>query len=179
MTELVPQSFRELLDFYTDCYPDARFGDLDVTALHQALAELEASAAAVEEAESALARAREDFGNAEAAVLGKAARALSFLKIHVEGNASQSEQLEAIGAELSGQRRRSKLAADNSAAILPEARQRRTRRTKSVGANAGQSTVVNDAEQAALQRDDEAAESLQARADSLGESLLAPGAAAE
>jgi hypothetical protein len=130
MTDLVPQAFRDLLDFYTENHAEARFGDLDVSALQQAIASIDEAAGEVQAAEAALAQAKEHFRDVEAELLAKAGRAVSFLKIYVEQNADQVAQLEAIGSAIVAQRRKGKPGADTASAAPVEPRQRRTRKAK-------------------------------------------------
>jgi hypothetical protein len=126
----VPQSIRDLLDFYTQNHADARFGDLDISALQQAVLTIDAAAHEVELAEAAVTQAREQFREMEAELFSKANRTISFLKIHVEQDSAQLAQLEAIGSGIAAHRRKAKPAAETTAAATTEPRQRRTRKAK-------------------------------------------------
>jgi hypothetical protein len=130
MNELVPQSIRDLLDFYSQNHADARFGDLDISALQQAVQTIDAAAHEVELAEAAVAQAREQFRDMEAELFTKANRTISFLKIHVEQDSAQLAQLESISSGIAAHRRKAKPTTETAAAATAEPRQRRTRKEK-------------------------------------------------
>lgn len=129
MSELVPQAIHDLLAFYTEFHSDARFGDFDLSTLQQAVESTDKPAQLVTAAEEAAAQAREQFRRVEAELLGKASRAVAFLKLHVEGESAQMEQLEAIGSALIAHRRKVKSGAEPTPAT-GEPRQRRARKSK-------------------------------------------------
>ncbi len=131
MTDLVPQAIRDLLAFYAERHPEARFGEMDISLLQGSVASIDEAASDVIAAEAAVVRARERFRDIETDLSAKAARVLSFLKIHVEGDEEQLAELEAIGGSLPATRRRSKASSDATAAS-DEPRQRRPRKAKSV-----------------------------------------------
>jgi hypothetical protein len=129
MTDLVPQAIRDLLAFYKDRYPEARFGDLDVSVLQQAVDSIDEAAQLVVQAEEAVAAARASFRDVEVEISQKAARALSFLKIFVDGDEEPLAKLEAISASMPATRRKAKSSGDAEAGS-GEPRQRRTRKSK-------------------------------------------------
>jgi len=129
MSELVPQAIHDLLAFYTEFHADARFGDFDLSTLQQAVESTDEPAQLVIAAEEAAAQAREQFRIVETELLGKAGRAVAFLKLHVDGDAAQLEQLEAIGSALTANRRKVKSGAEPMTAAS-EPRQRRSRKGK-------------------------------------------------
>ena len=127
MTDLVPQAIRDLLAFYKERYPDARFGDLDVTVLQSAVDSIDLEAKSVVKAEEALAVARASYREVEVEISQKAARALSFLKIFVDGDAEPLAKLELIAASMPATRRKAKAGADAETTASGEPRQRRRR----------------------------------------------------
>lgn len=129
MTDIVSHAVRDLLAFYAECHPEARFGDLDIGALQCTVKSTEEAAKKVISAEEAVAQAREQFRSVEAEMAAKAGRILSFLKIHVEGDDVQLAQLEAISNAMSGARRKTKTSADGTPSA-GEPRQRRQRKSK-------------------------------------------------
>ena len=129
MTDLVPQAIRDLLVFYKERYADARFGDLDVTVLEHAVSSIDEAAKAVVQAEEALGAARANFRDVECEISQKAVRALSFLKIFVEGDPEPLSKLDLIAAAMPAARRRMKGSAD-AEAPTGEPRQRRIRKSK-------------------------------------------------
>jgi len=129
MSELVPQAIHDLLAFYTEFHSDARFGDFDLSSLQQAVESTDEPAQLVIAAEAAAAQAREQFRIVETELLGKAGRAVAFLKLHVEGKTAQMEQLEAISSDLIAHRRKVRSGAEPTPAT-GEPRQRRSRRSK-------------------------------------------------
>lgn len=129
MTDIVPHAVRDLLAFYAECHPEARFGDLDIGALQCAVKTMEDAAKKVISAEDVVAQAREQFRGIEAEMAVKAGRILSFLKIHVEGDDVQLAQLVAISNAMPTARRKSKASADATPSA-GEPRQRRPRKSK-------------------------------------------------
>ena len=129
MTDLVPQAIRDLLAFYKERYADTRFGDLDVTVLERAVSSIDEAAKAVVQAEEALSAAQADFRDLEVEISQKAVRALSFLKIFVEGDPEPLSKLDLIAAAMPAARRRTRGNAD-AEAPAGEPRQRRTRKSK-------------------------------------------------
>ncbi|MGC4067039.1 MAG: hypothetical protein QM784_20860 [Polyangiaceae bacterium] len=127
MTDLVPQAVRDLLAFYSERYPEVRFGDLDISVLKRAVEVIDEAAKEVIAAEEALAQARQAFRGQEAELAAKAGRTLSFLKIFVDGDEEQLAQLEAISLAMPAARRRSKT---TDAAASGEPKQRRPRKSK-------------------------------------------------
>jgi hypothetical protein len=128
MTDLVPQAVRDLLAFYSERYPEVRFGDLDISVLKRAVEVIDEAAKEVIAAEEALAQARQAFRGQEAELAAKAGRTLSFLKIFVDGDEEQLAQLEAISLAMPATRRRAKSTGD--AAGSGEPKQRRPRKSK-------------------------------------------------
>jgi hypothetical protein len=129
MSELVPQAIHDLLAFYTEFHSDARFGDFDIATLQQAVESTDEPAQLVIAAEEAAAQAREQFRIVEAELLAKAGRAVAFLKLHVEGEPAQMEQIESIGSALIAHRRKVKSSTEPTLAT-GEPRQRRSRKSK-------------------------------------------------
>jgi hypothetical protein len=129
MTDSVSHAVRDLLAFYAECQPEARFGDLDIGALQCTVKSTEEAAKKVISAEEAVAQAREQFRSVEVEMAAKAGRILSFLKIHVEGDDVQLAQLEAISNAMSGARRKTKTSADGTPSA-GEPRQRQPRKSK-------------------------------------------------
>lgn len=130
MTELIAEPIQDLLDFYSEHYPETRFGTMDLEALQHAIQELKGAAERVVAAETAAVQARADFGTAETDVLNMAARAVSFLKIHVENDDAQLTRLDAIGNALGVQRRKTRSGSEGATAAVPDARPRRPRKGK-------------------------------------------------
>lgn len=139
MAELVSQAFQELLAFYQEHCPEARFGEIDLDVLSAVVDSITEASEQVKLAEEAVASARTHRSSVEAELALKVTRVLSFLKIHVEGNSVQTAQLEAIASALGGSRRKSK-AADESANVAPEQRTRRPRKRQ-----AATETDIDDA----------------------------------
>jgi uncharacterized protein YPO0396 len=129
MTDSVPHAVRDLLAFYAECHPEARFGDLDIGALQCTVKSIEEAAKKVISAEEAVAQSREQFRSIEAEMTVKAGRILSFLKIHVEGDDVQLARLEAISNAMPSARRKTKTSAD-ATPIAGETRQRHPRKSK-------------------------------------------------
>jgi hypothetical protein len=180
MTELVPESFRELLDFYTEFHPHARFGDLDLAALQQGVEALELAAQEVEDAEAVVVRAREEFRIAETELLGTAARAVSFLKIHVEDDSAQLARLESIGSGLNVPRRKTKPLADSPAPAPADTRQRRPRKGKHAEPSPTQSNLLDRAglpEEPLTATDHELNQSIQEESGPLAATSMASAAA--
>jgi ferritin len=130
MTDLVPQAIRDLLAFYKERYADARFGDLDVTVLESAVGSIDEAAQAVVQAEETLQAARANFREVEIEISQKAARALSFLKIYVDGDPEPLSKLDLIAAAMPSARRKGKGTAEADASPAGEVRQRRPRKSK-------------------------------------------------
>jgi hypothetical protein len=130
MTDLVPQAIRDLLAFYKERYADARFGDLDVSVLESAVGSIDEAAQAVVQAEEGLHAARANFREVETEISQRAARALSFLKIFVDGDPEPLSKLDLIAAAMPSARRKGKASAEAEAAPAGEVRQRRTRKSK-------------------------------------------------
>jgi hypothetical protein len=146
MSDLVPQAVRDLLAFYTENYPEIRFGDLDIRVLERAVESIDEAAKDVIAAEEAVTQARTQFRGIEAELLAKAARTLSFLKIFVDDDTAQLAKLEAISQGLPGGRRKPK---GDPAAGAVEPRQRRARKSREEAATepgtaAEQKTIVAD-----------------------------------
>jgi hypothetical protein len=129
MTDIVPHAVRDLLAFYAECHPEARFGDLDIGALQCAVQSMEEAAKKVISAEETVAQAREQFRSVEAEMTVKAGRILSFLKIHVECDDVQLAKLEAVSNAMPVARRKTKTSADATPSA-GEPRQRRPRKSK-------------------------------------------------
>lgn len=125
MTDLVPQAVRDLLAFYTDRYPDVRFGDLDISVLKRAVESIDEAAEEVLAAEEAVAQARVKFRGIEAELVQKAGRTLSFLKIFVDGDEGQLAELDSIALAMPASRRKSKSTEGSG-----EPRQRKPRKSK-------------------------------------------------
>jgi hypothetical protein len=158
MTDLVPQAVRDLLAFYTERYPEVRFGDLDISLLKRAVESIDEAAKEVVAAEEAVAQARVQFRAIESELSLKAGRTLSFLKIFVDGDEEQLATLDAIAMAMPAARRKSKASSD--AAATGEPRQRRPRKSKNVESPA--ETNADAAIEAALEKagltDDELSE---------------------
>jgi hypothetical protein len=146
MTDLVPQAVRDLLAFYSERYPEVRFGDLDISVLKRAVEVIDEAAKEVITAEEALAQARQAFRGQEAELAAKAGRTLSFLKIFVDGDEEQLARLEAISLAMPAMRRRSKSTGDASASGEPK--QRRPRKSKNADANAPDQSAERAIEEA-------------------------------
>jgi hypothetical protein len=129
MTDLVPQAIRDLLAFYKERYANARFGDVDVSVLERAVGSIDEAAQAVMQAEEALSAARASFRDVEVEISQKAARALSFLKIFVDGDPEPLSKLDLIAAAMPGVRRKGKGGTD-AEPVPGEPRQRRSRKAK-------------------------------------------------
>jgi hypothetical protein len=129
MTDVVPHAVCDLLAFYAECHPEARFGDLDIGALQCTVKSIEEAAKKVISAEEAVAQSREQFRSIEAEMTVKAGRILSFLKIHVEGDDVQLARLEAISNAMPSARRKTKTSAE-ATPIADETRQRHPRKSK-------------------------------------------------
>jgi hypothetical protein len=127
MTDLVPQAVRDLLAFYTERYPEVRFGDLDLAVLSRAVESIDEAAKEVLAAEEAVAAARAQFRGIESELTQKAVRALSFLKIFVDGDAEQLAALDAIAMAMPATRRKTKAAADAGSGEAPKRRTRKSR----------------------------------------------------
>jgi hypothetical protein len=130
MTDLVPQAIRDLLTFYKERYPEARFGDVDVGVLQSAVDSIDEAAQAVVRAEEALAATRASFRDVEVEISQKAARALSFLKIFVDGDEEPLAKLEAIAASMPATRRKPKVSVGDPEIGSVEPRPRRGRKPK-------------------------------------------------
>ncbi len=130
MTDLVPQAIRDLLAFYKERYPETRFGDVDVGVLQSAVDSIDEAAQAVVQAEETLAAARASFRDVEVEISQKAARAVSFLKIFVDGDEEPLAKLEAIAASMPATRRKPKVSASDAEMGSGEPRQRRGRKSK-------------------------------------------------
>jgi hypothetical protein len=150
MTDLVPQAVRDLLAFYTERYPEVRFGDLDISILQHAVESIDEAAKEVIAAEEAVAQARLAFRGIEGELVLKAGRTLSFLKIFVDGDEEQLAQLEAISMAMPASRRKSKAGADASGTGEP--RQRRPRKSKNTEATTTADVSADQAIEAALEK---------------------------
>lgn len=128
MTETVANPIRDLLSFYAEHHPEARFGELDISVLEEAVATLSEAEKKIEAAEAALSQARDNYRQVEAELLTKASRVMSFLKLHVQGNEEQSALLD--GINLDGSTKRRARAGAEASGGSGEPRQRRSRKAK-------------------------------------------------
>lgn len=147
MTDLVPQAVRDLLAFYTERYPEVRFGDLDINLLKRAVESIDEAAKEVVAAEEAVAQARANFRSIEGELSQKAGRTLSFLKIFVDGDEEQLALLDAIAMAMPASRKKAKAPSE---AASSEPRQRRPRKSKNAE-NAAE-TSADAAIEAALEK---------------------------
>jgi hypothetical protein len=146
MTDLVPQAIRDLLAFYTENYPEVRFGDLDLAALTREVASIDEAAQEVLAAEEAVAEARARFRGVEAEMSQKAVRALSFLKIFVDGDAEQLAKLDAISMAMPATRRKSKSSSDAGSGDAPKRRKRKSKSTEAAEGEADDSSAAVESE---------------------------------
>ena len=181
MTDLVPQAIRDLLAFYKERYPDARFGDLDVTVLQSAVDSIDLEAQSVVKAEEALAAARASYREVEVEISQKAARALSFLKIFVDGDAEPLAKLELIAASMPATRRKLKAGADSDTASgEPRQRRRRAKNSEEAAEVASVELVIDpvlEADSAALVTQASETEASETQASETQAPLPAPRAA--
>lgn len=145
MTDLVPQAIRDLLAFYTERYPEVRFGDLDLAALTREVAAIDEAALEVIAAEEAVAEARVRFRSVEGEMSQKAVRALSFLKIFVDGDEEQLAVLDAISMAMPATRRKSKSSADAGSGE-PVKRRKRKSKLAETDEGAAESSAAVEAE---------------------------------
>jgi hypothetical protein len=148
MTDLVPQAVRDLLAFYSERYPEVRFGDLDINLLKRAVESIDEAAKEVLAAEEAVAQARANFRSIEGELSLKASRTLSFLKIFVDGDEEQLAVLDAISMAMPASRKKAKAAPE--AAGNSEPKQRRPRKSKN--AESAADTSTDAAIEAALEK---------------------------
>jgi hypothetical protein len=146
MTDLVPQAVRDLLAFYTERYPEVRFGDLDINVLKRAVESIDDAAKEVVAAEEALAQTRQQFRAIESELSQKAGRTLSFLRIFVEGDTEQLAVLDAIQMAMPATRRKAKAPVETTG----EAKPRRTRKSKN--ADSSDSSSADAAIESALEK---------------------------
>jgi hypothetical protein len=100
MNDHLAAPVRDLLALYAEKYPEVRFADIDLSVLERAAEGVAEAVAKVAEAEASIAPLREEVKVAEAELTQKVVRALSFLKIHVEGDEEQYARLDALTAAL-------------------------------------------------------------------------------
>lgn len=128
MTEIVANPIRDLLSFYAEHHPEARFGELDISVLEEAVATLSEAETKIAAAEAALGQARDNYRQLETELLTKASRVMSFLKLHVQGNEEQSALLDSIN--LDGTTKKRARAGAEASSGSGEPRQRRSRKAK-------------------------------------------------
>jgi hypothetical protein len=135
MNDHLAAPLREVLDLYAEHYSDVRFPDLDLDILRSAADDVAAAAAEVAAAEASIAPLRERAKAVEAELTQKVVRALSFLKVYVEGDEEQYARLDALTVALLASRRAARKIADPASAPTAE-RPRRGRKPKSAAAPA-------------------------------------------
>lgn len=96
MHEQLPAPLRELLALYAEKYADVHFPGLDLATLQSAAGQVEQAVAKVVEAQAEVDALREHVKTAELELAQKAARALSFLKVYVEGDEVEYARLDAL-----------------------------------------------------------------------------------
>lgn len=96
MHEHLSAPLRELLAIYAEKYVEVRFPGLDLAVLEGAADQVGQAVAKVIEAEAAVERLREEVRAAEGELNQKAARALSFLKVYVEGDEAEYARLDGL-----------------------------------------------------------------------------------
>ena len=104
MNDHLAAPVREVLDLYAEQYSDVEFPGLDLSILQSAADEVAAAAADVVAAEASIAPLRERVKVVEAELTQKVVRALSFLKVYVEGNEEQYARLDALTVALLSRR---------------------------------------------------------------------------
>jgi hypothetical protein len=130
MHEQLPAPLRELLALYAEKYADLQFPGLDLAVLESAARQVEQSVAKVVQAQAEVDILFEGVRAAELELTQKAARALSFLKVYVEGDESEYARLDALTQALLA-RPRVRRPGDSSAGASAERVRVRGRSAKS------------------------------------------------
>jgi hypothetical protein len=92
----IPLPIQTLLDIFSACLTDLRFGDIDGQTLALSASDVESAASAVAAAQVTLDTAREALQEKQDALLRQAQRALAHARVHAEGDESLSGRLEAV-----------------------------------------------------------------------------------
>jgi hypothetical protein len=140
MNNHLPPPVREMLALYAEKYAEVRFPGLDLATLKKAAEEVEQATAKVAEAQAAVERLREQAKLLEGELTQKALRALSFLKVYVEGDESEHARFEMLIRTLTARPRGRKPAsasapspASESGGVPPNGeRKRRGRKPKAL-----------------------------------------------
>jgi hypothetical protein len=94
--DAIPPPVQSLLDLFATSLAEVRFGDVDAKTLARAAADVQAAAAIVEGAQSALDEARRTLHELEEALLQNAHRAAAYARVYAENDAALSERVSAI-----------------------------------------------------------------------------------
>lgn len=96
MSDHLSAPMRELLALYAEKYAQIRFPDLDLGRLQASAEGLGTALERVAEAEATVATLREQARLLEGELTQKAARAIAFLKVYVEGDDTEYARLDAL-----------------------------------------------------------------------------------
>jgi hypothetical protein len=94
--DAIPPPVQSLLDLFATSLAEVRFGDVDAKTLASAAADVQAAAAIVTGAQSALDEARRTLHELEEALLQNAHRAAAYARVYAENDAALSERVSAI-----------------------------------------------------------------------------------
>jgi hypothetical protein len=94
--DAIPPPVQSLLDLFATSLAEVRFGDVDAKTLARAAADVQAAAAIVSGAQSALDEARRTLHELEEALLQNAHRAAAYARVYAENDAALSERVSAI-----------------------------------------------------------------------------------
>lgn len=145
MHEDLPAPLRELLALYAERYADVRFPGLDLAALESSAEDVEQAVAKVVQAQAEVDALRERVRSAELELTQKAARALSFLKVYVEGDESAYARLDALTQALLARPRVRRPAEAGAAGAHPDRVRGRGRKPKPTTAPSSEAEGFNTA----------------------------------
>jgi hypothetical protein len=94
--EAIASPIQTLLDLFSTHLGDVRFGDLDQKSLARGAADVEAAAAVVASAQSALDAARDALHERQEALLAQSHRAFAYARVYADGDDTLIEKLESI-----------------------------------------------------------------------------------
>jgi multidrug efflux pump subunit AcrA (membrane-fusion protein) len=120
----IPVPIQTLLDLFTKSLADVRFADVDGQALTHFAEEVEAAAAAVADAQSALDAAQLALQEKQDRLLQQAQRALAYARVYADSDETLSGQLDAVTLPRAPRRARAEEALVLSADPQPSPRPR-------------------------------------------------------